>query len=83
MGEKLVTFVFVVESCKSIIHISIILKRFVYSFEKQSFVRVNKIVGNRWAKRGTHSSVIYLPVHYIIGTEFNGGSSCLHQLHKN
>ena len=83
MGEKLIAFVFVVESCKGVIDVSIILKRFVDSFENQSFVISNKNVGKRWAKREIHSSTIYLPVHYIIETEFNGGSSRLHQLNKN
>ena len=83
MGEKLITFVFVVKNCKSIIDVSIIHKRFVDSFEKQGFVISDKNVGKRWAKRGTHSNAINLSVHYIVETEFNGGSSRLHQLHKN
>ena len=83
MGEKLITFVFVVESCKGMIDVSIMHKRFVDSFEKQSFVISDKNVGKRWAKRRTHSNAINLSVHYIIETEFNGGSSRLHQLNKN
>ena len=34
-------------------------------------------------KGGTHSKTIYLPVHCIIETEFNEGSSRLHQLNKH
>ena len=63
MGEKLIAFVFVVESCKGIINISIIIHmRFVDSFEKQTFVIADKNVN----KRGTHSNAIYLPVHYTV-----------------
>ena len=83
MGEKLVAFVFIVESCKGIISISIIHERFVDFFEKQSFVIANKNVSQRWAKRGTYSHAIYLPVHYIVKAEFNKRSSRLHQLNKN
>ena len=61
------------------IDVSIIHKRFVYFFEKQSFAIADKNVN----KRETHSHVIYLPVHYIIETEFKGGSSRLLQLNKN
>ena len=83
MGEKLIPFVVIVESCKAIINVSLMNKRFVDSFEKQSFVIADKNVSMRWAKRRIHSHAIYLPVYYIIETEFNGGSSCLHQLNKN
>ena len=83
MGEKLITFVFFIKSCKDIIDVSIIHRRFVDSFEKQSFVVSDKNVGKRWAKLGIDSNAIYLSVHYIIETEFNGGSSCLHQLNEN
>ena len=51
MEEKLITFVFVVESCKGIIDVSIIYKRFVDLFEKQSFIISDKNDGKRWAKR--------------------------------
>ena len=51
MGEKLITFVFVVENCKGIIDVSIIHKRFVDSFEMQSFEISDKDVCKRWAKR--------------------------------
>ena len=64
-GRKLITFVFVVESCKAIIDVSIIHKRFVDSFEKQSLVASDKHVGKRWARRRTHSNAINLSVHYI------------------
>ena len=50
MGEKLITFVFVVENCKDIIDVSVIRKRVVDSLEKQSFVISDKNVGERWAK---------------------------------
>ena len=83
MGEKLIAFVFVVESCKGIINVSIIHKRLVDSFEKQSFVIADKKVSKRWAKRKIHNKAIYLPVHYIIETKFNGRSSRFHQLNKN
>ena len=85
MGEKLIAFVFVfvVESCKGVIDVSIIHEKFVDFFDKQSFVIANKNVGKRWAKRGPYGNAIYLPVHYIIETKFNGGSSRLHQLNKN
>ena len=83
MEEKLIAFVFIVESCKGIISISIIHERFVDFFEKQSFVIADKNVSQRWTKRGTYSHGIYLPVHYIIKAEFNEGSSRLHQLNKN
>ena len=83
MGEKLIAFVFVVESCKVIFNVSIIIHiRFVDSFKKQSFLIADKNVYKRRAKSGTHSNAIYLPAHYIIETEFNGGSSCLHQLNE-
>ena len=82
MREKLIAFVIIVESCKGIVNVSIIHKRFVDSFEKQSFVIADKKVGNRWAKRGTHSHAIHLPMHYIIENEFNREISSLHQLNK-
>ena len=71
MGKKLIALVFIVKSCKDIINISIIHKRFVDSFEKQNFVIADKNISKRWAKRGTHTNAIYLPVHNIIDTEFN------------
>ena len=64
MGEKLITFVFMIKNCKGIIDVSIIHKRFVDSFEKQSFIISDKNVGN-------HSNTINLSVHNIIKTEFN------------
>ena len=83
MGEKLTALVFIIKSCKGIINVLVIYERFVDSFEKLSFVIADKNVSKRGAKRGTHSHAIYLPVHYIIETEFNRGTSCLHQLLKN
>ena len=71
MGEKLITFVFVLESCKCIINVSITHKRFVDSFEKQSFVLADQNVSKRWAKRRTHSNAIYLPVHYSVLLKLN------------
>ena len=61
---------------KRFVHnVSTIHKRFVHSFEKQSFVMADK---------ETHRITVYLPVQYIIiETEFNGGSSLLHQLNKS
>ena len=38
MGEKLIAFFFIVESCKGIVNESIIHKRFVESFEKRNFI---------------------------------------------
>ena len=81
MGKKLIAFVFIIEGSKSIIKESIINKRFVYSFEKQNCIIPGKMFAR--AKRGTHSYTIYLPVHNIIETEFNGASSRLHQLKKS
>ena len=83
MGEKLIAFDFIVESSKGIINLSIVDKKFVDSFEKQNFVIADKNVSKRWAKRGTHSHAISLSMHYIIETEFIGGSSRLHELNKN
>ena len=53
MGEKLIAFVFIVESSKGIIKISIIHKRLVDSFKKQSFVIANKNISKRGV-RGAH-----------------------------
>ena len=82
MEEKLIAFVFIVESCKGVINLSIIHKKFVNSFEKQSCVIAGKNVSKRWAKMETHSHAMYLMVHYIIESEFNEGSSRLYQLTK-
>ena len=72
MGEKLIAFVFIDESCKGIISISIIHERFVDFFEKQSFVIANKNISKRWAKRGTYSHpsfcqcIILVLLYYVL-----------------
>ena len=63
MGEKLITFVFVVKNCKSINDISIIHQRFVDSFIKQSFVISHKNVGKRWAKGSPQLGLKKCPVY--------------------